>query len=227
MTELTRPEEIETYSRDGEDETDQAFGEDVESAGSSEAPAGEAGRLGALEGVEEESQAEDQPETNENIRDQETGEEIGPRGDAGSEGRIEPCVFAKDAAAQKVNRNKESQYAYSERQPSGPIVYSKNFEARGHGPVQEGRLFQVTDAIDVESDPVVTEHHFAGGFGVDGVGVIQKRRPKKGSAIGGQPKQKKNREMDALAGIDKGVSGHAAAVRKEWSDGAENLFRVP
>jgi hypothetical protein len=79
----------------------------------------------------------------------------------------------------------------------------------------------------VESDPVVAEHHFASGFGVDGVGVIEKRRPKKGSAIGGQPKQKKNREMDARAGIDKGVSGHAAAVRKEWSDVAENLFRVP
>jgi hypothetical protein len=66
-------------------------------------------------------------------------------------------------------------------------MYSKDFKARGHGPVQQGRLFQVADAIDVESDPVVTEYHFASGFGVDGVGVIEKRRAKKSSAIGGQP----------------------------------------
>ena len=106
-------------------------------------------------------------------------------------------------------------------------MYPEDFKARSHGPVQEGRLFQVADAIDVESDPIVTEHDFASGFGMDRVGVIEKRRPKKGSAIGGQPEEKKNREMDARAGIDKGVSGHAAAVRKEWSDGAENLLRVP
>jgi hypothetical protein len=79
----------------------------------------------------------------------------------------------------------------------------------------------------VESDPIVAEHDFASGFGMDRVGVIEKRRPKKGSAIGGQPEEKKNREMHARAGVNRGLSEHAAAVGREWSDGAENFVGAP
>jgi hypothetical protein len=50
---------------------------------------------------------------------------------------------------------------------------------------------------------------------MDGVGVIEKRGPKKGNAIGGQPEEKKNREMHARAGVNRGLSEHAAAVGRE------------
>jgi len=45
------------------------------------------------------------------------------------------------------------------------------------------------------------------------MGVIEEGGVKEGGAISGQPEQKKNREMDTRARVDRSVSGHAAARR--------------
>ena len=179
-----------------------------------------------VKGTQKESQAEDQPEADENVRNEETGEEIRPEGDTRSESGIETCVFAKGTAAKKVNGKEESQNAESERQPGGPIVYSKEFKACSHGPIQEGRLFQVTNAIDMKSDPVMAEHDFAGSFSMDGVSVIEERRVKKRGAIGGQPEQKKDCQINGRTRKRAGISGHEAAARRNLSGHAENRVFV-
>jgi hypothetical protein len=52
----------------------------------------------------------------------------------------------------------------------------------GHGPVEEGGLLEVADAVGVEGDVVVAEEHLAGDFGVDGVGVVEQRGSDEGEA---------------------------------------------
>ncbi len=101
-------------------------------------------------------------------------------------------------------------------------MYSKELKARGHDPVQEGCLFQVADAICVESDPIVAEHDFAGRFGMNGVGIIEERGPKKGGAIGDYPEETKGSQIDGGAGRDAGFRRHAGAVRRESSRSTEN-----
>src|SRR6266404_1068459 len=53
-------------------------------------------------------------------------------------------------------------------------MHSENFVAGGHPPVHEGRLLQIANAIGIKRDPIMTLHHFAGSFGVDGVDVVEK-----------------------------------------------------
>jgi hypothetical protein len=105
-------------------------------------------------------------------------------------------------------------------------VYSKDFEARSHRPVEEWRLLQVADAIRVESHPIVAEQHFAGGLGMNGVGVIQERRPKKRGAVCGKPEQKKGYQADRRSGENAGFRRHAAAMRKALSSSKENPVLV-
>jgi hypothetical protein len=101
-------------------------------------------------------------------------------------------------------------------------MYSKEFKARGYGPVQEGRLFQVADAIYVESDPIVAEHDFAGRFGMNGVSVIEERGPKKGGAIGDHPEETKSSQINGGAGRGVSFRRHAGAGRRESSRSREN-----
>ena len=55
----------------------------------------------------------------------------------------------------------------------------KTSVADRHRPIHQGRFFQVAHAVDVERGPVVADEQLAGGFSVDGIGVVQQRRRKK------------------------------------------------
>ncbi len=59
---------------------------------------------------------------------------------------------------------------------------AEDAEAGGHGPVEEWGFFEVANAVGVEGDPVVAEEHFAGDFGVDGVGVVEEGWGEEGEA---------------------------------------------
>ena len=69
--------------------------------------------------------------------------------------------------------------AEGEWEAGGGGVDAEEAEAGGHGPVEEGGLLEVADAVGVEGDPVVAEEHLAGDFGVDGVGVVEERGVKR------------------------------------------------
>ena len=72
---------------------------------------------------------------------------------------------------------------------------AEEFEAGSHGPVEERGLFEVTDAVGVEGDPVVAEEDFASDFGVDGVGVVEQRWGEEGEA--GIEKQPQSEDDEA------------------------------
>ena len=77
----------------------------------------------------------------------------------------------------------------------------------GHGPVEEGGLLEVADAVGVEGDVVVAEEHLAGDFGVDGVGVVEERRGEEGEAgVEGDPEEE---DGDSL---ERGRGGVAAGI---------------
>ena len=82
-------------------------------------------------------------------------------------------------------------------------------EAGGHGPVEEGGLLEVADAVGVEGDPVVAEEHLAGDFGVDGVGVVEERWREEGEAgVEGDPEYE---DDEAVAADERARWGTAKA----------------
>ena len=58
----------------------------------------------------------------------------------------------------------------------GKDVVSEEVVIGGSQPVGQRRLFQITDAVHLQRDPVAAARHMLGGDGVGGVGVIQQRR---------------------------------------------------
>ena len=74
---------------------------------------------------------------------------------------------------------------------------AEEFEAGGDAPVEERGLFEVADAVGVESDPVVAEEHLAGDLGVDGVGVVEQWRGDEGEA--GVEEEPEGDEDEAVA----------------------------
>ena len=74
---------------------------------------------------------------------------------------------------------------------------AEEFEAGGHGPVEERGFFEVADAVGVEGDPVVAEEHLAGDFGVDGVGVVEEGWSDEGEA--GVEEEPESEEDEAVA----------------------------
>lgn len=72
---------------------------------------------------------------------------------------------------------------------------------RGHGPVEEWCLFEVADAVGVESDVVVAEEHLAGYFGVDAVGIVEELGREEGEAgVEGDPEKEDGVERGARSG---------------------------
>ena len=58
----------------------------------------------------------------------------------------------------------------------GKDVVSEEVIIGGGQPIGQRRLFQVTDAVHLQCDPVAAERHMLGGDGVSGIRVIQQRR---------------------------------------------------
>ncbi len=69
-------------------------------------------------------------------------------------------------------------------------MHAKELEARGHRPVHQRGLFQVTKAVvDVQRDPVVAGRHLARRLRVDRIGVVQQGRLEEAAEVNDCPNQ--------------------------------------
>ena len=89
---------------------------------------------------------------------------------------------------------------------------AEEFEADGHGPVEERSFFEVADAVGVEGDPVVAEEHLAGDLSVDGVGVVEEWRGEQGEA--GVEEEPDGDEDEAVA-ARLGIRDHWISVKSD------------
>src|ERR1700721_675170 len=129
---------------DRKNDSDKALGEHTEGTGDSKAPCSCARRLGLLKGDPEHEHGEREPQANDHVGNEDAGVDEEAEGGEKDQSGIEPgCVGGE-----------------KEGEPGGPILWTKEGEARSHAPVQERSLFEIADAVGVESDPVMTLDHF-------------------------------------------------------------------
>ena len=124
---------------------------------------------------------------------------------------------AEGAAAEGFEDERECEDCECDGEARGGGVDAEEAKACGHGPVEERRFFEIADAIGVEGDPIVAEEHFAGDFGVDGVGVVEEWRGEESEA---RVEEKPECEEDeAVFAWVRGRSGHGNSVcgSKVWA----------
>ena len=197
-------------NEDGEDDADEALGEDVESAADGEAPAEDSAWFMVLQcfGLLGEPVAEDgegEPEAEVDVGDDDAGEdedaEAGEQDEAGVEAGSRGV---EGAAGEAFEGESEGEDGEGEGKARGGSVDAEEFVAEGHAPVEDRGLFEVADAVGVESDPVVAEKHLAGDLGVDGVGVVEQRRGDEGEACVDDEPENEEDEAVAVGGRDGG-----------------------
>ena len=88
----------------------------------------------------------------------------------------------------------EGENAEALRETRGPFGDAEERKADGHRPVRQGSFFEIADTVFVERDPVVERDHFAAGFGVCAIGIVEQRGMKQAGDEDGDP-EKKNREQ--------------------------------
>ncbi len=88
----------------------------------------------------------------------------------------------------------ERENAEALREAGGPFGDAEERKADGHCPVRDWRFFEIADAVFVERDPVVEREHFAAGFGVGAVGIVEQRWMQQAGDEDGKP-EKKNCEI--------------------------------
>ena len=67
----------------------------------------------------------------------------------------------------------------------GEGVFAEDFVHHRYGPVRQGRLFNVADAVDLAGDPVVAVYDVLGGLGVGGVYIVHQGRSKQRTDLNG------------------------------------------
>ncbi len=196
-------EEVEENDGDGKDQADEALGEDVERAGGGEAVAEEARGLGELGVAPEAEEGGGDPEADEGVGDGDAGEDEDAEGGEGDEGGVEAGAGGVEGAAgEALEGEREGQDGEGEGEAGGGCGDAEEAHARGHGPVEEGGLFEVADAVGVKGDPVVAEEHLAGDLGVDGVGVIEERWGEEGEgAVEEEPEGEDDEAVAMGAGV--------------------------
>ena len=115
----------------------------------------------------------------------------------------------EDAAGEGFEEEREGEDGEGEREACGDsegtgrggAAELEETHGGGHGPVEERGLLEVADAVGVEGDVVVAEEHFAGDFGVDGVGVVEEGGGEEGEAgVEGDPEGEDGEERGAGSG---------------------------
>ena len=111
----------------------------------------------------------------------------------------------------------------------GPFGDAEERKADGHCPVWDRSFFEIADAVFVERDPVVKGEHFAAGFGVGAVGVVEERWMEETGDEDGEPEEEDceigrpvaaGGEGHARTGIETGLDGvglRAADIFKKFS----------
>ena len=118
---------------------------------------------------------------------------------------------AEGSAGEGFDDEGEGEDGEGEGKACGGGVDAEEFEAGGDGPVEERGLFEVTDAVGVEGDPVVAEEDLAGDFGVYGVGVVEQWRSEEGN--GGVEEEPESDEDEAISlDLDMRLGGRGGHV---------------
>lgn len=120
----------------------------------------------AVEGGAEEEGEQD-------LGDEVAGEEEDAGGGEGCEAGVEGCSGVEGAIGPVVAEEGQKEDADSLGEVGGEGVEAEEAEAEGDQPVGEGRLFEVSDAVDVKGNEVAGECHVASGAGMGGVGVVE------------------------------------------------------
>ena len=87
---------------------------------------------------------------------------------------------------------KECEDGEGERKTGGPVVLAEEMHGACGQPVQEGRLVEEADAIDVRGDVVVAVEHLAGDLDVDGVDIVEEARREEASDLQDEPDENKD-----------------------------------
>ena len=200
--------EVEEDDGDGEDDADEALGEDIERAGGGEARAKEARRGGELGVAPVDVEGEGDPEADGGVGDGDAGEDEDAEGGEGDERGVEAGAGGvKGAAGEGLEGQGEEEDGEGKGEAGGWGGDAEDAHARGHGPVEEGGFLEVADAVGVEGDPVVAEEHLAADLGVDRVGVVEQGRGGEGE---GRVEEEPEGEGDeaVAGGAGAGVAEH-------------------
>ena len=173
-----------------EDDSDEPLGEHIKSTGCGKAPGGRARRLWLAEGDPEQQHGETEPQADNHVGNEDPRVNENAKRGQQNQGRIEAGhIGIEEAGTALVDHQEQGECSDGQRQAGGPILGPKESEAGCHAPVQERSLFEVTDTVGVEGNPVMPRDHFPRHFGMHRVGIIQQRRTEKRKApIEQQPK---------------------------------------
>ena len=88
-----------------------------------------------------------------------------------------------------------------EGESRAPGFDAEELDADSDPPIGKRSLFEVTDVVFVESDPIVADQDVAAGVGMGRVHIVLKGRGEEPRAIDGQPKKEEDgkRRPDALS----------------------------
>ena len=216
----SRDEEGDADDGDGKDDTDQAFGQDVQGAGGGEEQAGRAGRGGLLLGLPEREEGGGEEDADGEVRDVDAGEDEDAEAGEGDEACVEAGLllvwFAElrgGSAGEELSEEREGQDGEGQGQAGCCGGRAEDLDGCGFRPVVEGGFFQVADAVGVKGDGVVAEEHLAGDLGVDGVGVVEERWGEEGE---GGVEDEPEGEEDEAVGAEVGGGGHVLRVHGGW-----------
>ena len=79
----------------------------------------------------------------------------------------------EDAAAEGEGGNEEAEGGDGDGDARRPVGDVEEAEADGDGPVEEGGMVGIADAVGEGGEPVAAGEHFAGDFGAEGVGAVE------------------------------------------------------
>jgi len=138
---------------------------------------------------------EGHPEGEENIGDVEAGVEVWANAGGHRERSVEASAVGacggrdccEEADAKGINGQEEGQDGDCEGKARGPVADAEEMHGASGHPVQEGRLVEESDAVNVGGDVVVTAEHLAGDLDVDGVDVVEQARGEEAADLKGEP----------------------------------------
>src|SRR5580704_6794552 len=225
MAEIPDEQQEDENDGGGENDADESFGEDVEGDGDGECPAGEEGGIAGLPAVEEKVEAEANPETDEKIGNENAREEIGAEGCDEDYRGPESGGGSEEAAACFQEEEGKGENAEALREAGGPFGDAEERKTDGHRPIWDRGFLEIANAVFVERDPVVKREHFAAGFGVGAVGIVEERRMEEAGDEDGEP-ESENREIRRPVAAGRKV--HARTRVETLLDGvglgASNIF---
>ena len=163
---------------------------------------------GAVEGEEEEVDAERHPEADEDVGNIEAGVKVGADGSREDERGVEAGTVGDiEAAGQGVRAEQESEDGQGEGEAGRVVVLAEETHGAGGKPVHEGGLVEEADAVDVRGDVVVAVEHLACDFEVDGVYVIEEAGGEDAAQLEDEPGEEDegDRPWSGGGGLEAGV----------------------